>query len=189
MSEQPKPKGKGISKPIMGLPLYAWLAGGAALLLGLYFFLQQRKAGSSTSSTGAVTPAQNVSGTTGYGIPVPVPYGTSTGSTSTPSSQVAAILSPPPGGAQQISVLSQPAGSGSDWQKFVEGIAQAGQTVPLAGPPVSGPSFSYAGVTSSMWQPVDWGGGTGYVWAPNIGSTVPWSQTQSSSVGSAVQFA
>lgn len=189
MSEN-RPKGKGISRPVMGLPLYAWLAGGAALLAGLYFFIQQRNASSASgSNSGAVTPAQNVSGTTGYGIPVPVPYGTNTGSTTTQSSSVAAILSPPPGGSQQISVLSQPAGSNTNWQNYVEGIAQAGQTVPLAGPPVSGPSFSYAGVTSSQWQPVQWGGGTGYIWAPNVGSTVPWSQTQSSNVGSAVQFA
>lgn len=173
-------QGKGISKKIAGLPLYAWLAGGAALLAGLYFFMQSRSSSAaSTSGTSSVTPANNVSGTTGYGIPVPVPYGTNTGSTTTNSTQAqSVVLGGAPGlpnsgvWATQVATETAPGESGGPNIPY--------GTYQLAGSPVS--------VKGSTYYPiVGPGGQTLYALGENVESLLPsYTSTVSNAVGSAV---
>lgn len=180
-SNPPKPKGAGISKPIMGIPLYAWLAGGAALLVG-FLYWKSKGTASSTSGSSSITPAQNTSGTTGYGIPVPVPYSSSTGSTTTNSNQVqAAVLGPTPG---------QP--NSGIWQQNVatynaptSNTSQGYSTIPfgtyeLAGSPITQGNNTFYPIFGP-------GGQEEYALGQNVQSLIPWTGTQSSNVGSAVQ--
>jgi hypothetical protein len=180
-SNPPKAK-TGISKPIMGLPLYAWLAGGAALLVG---FLYLKSRGSTASSTtSGVTPAQNTAGTTGYGIPVPVPYSSTTGSTTTQSSQVqAAVLGPNPGGSNTGIWQNSVATYNAPTQNTSQGYSTLPfGTYELAGSPVTSGQNTFYPIFGPSGQEV---------WAlgENVQSLIPWTGTQSSAVGSATQAA
>lgn len=166
--------GAGILKQkVAGIPVWVIglaVGGGAAALL--YF-----KSKSSSASAAAASQAQGMSGTSASNAsslyPVaPVTYVTgvqepsASSSASTPTTPSNITINPISGSS--VSVLSQPAASGTNWQKYEIGNVPSGQTLTASGAPVAGPSFSFAGTTSSMWQPVDWNGGTGYVWAPNV---------------------
>jgi len=87
MAQQPS-NATGLKKPVMGIPLWGWGAGGLALLVGVFYFMSQRSAPSTgTSGTQTVTPPAGAG--TGYAVPVPYPTGPST-SGPTPSQTVAA---------------------------------------------------------------------------------------------------
>lgn len=181
-STPPKPKGTGISRPIMGIPLYAWLAGGGALLVGFLYLRSRSSSTASSSGTSGITPAQNTSQATGYGIPVPVPYSSSTGTTTTSSQQAqAAVLGPTPGGtntgiwSQDVAVYNAPT------QDTSEGYSQLPfGTYELAGSPVTAGQNTFYPIYGPSGQEE-------YALGENVQSLIPWNGTQSSTVGSAVQ--
>jgi hypothetical protein len=81
----------GIKREVMGLPLYAWLAGGAALLLSILYFARHKGSGTTTAipagaSTGSYP--QNIYDSTNiYGHTGSVPGSTSAAPSPVPSLQ------------------------------------------------------------------------------------------------------
>lgn len=81
-----------LNKQVLGLPLYAWLAGAASFLFVVVYFIRQRSSGTASG----VTPANATTSSQGpYFEYIPYPY---------PSSQVSSGTTPAP---------SPPTGGGS----------------------------------------------------------------------------
>lgn len=153
------PSGHGISRPFLGLPLWAWGAGLAAFGIAAFIYFRQSSSGSSAA-------AMPITSTAGNGVPVPFPPTTTT---STPIGLGTVTLRPRnqsgwdwPTGLPVFSSKDGGVGPGN-----IAIYSPFDSTLPVTGMPVQGGSI--AGQTT--YYPVALpGGGSGFISAADIGS-------------------
>jgi len=166
-----------LTKTFIGLPMYAWLIGGAVTLGAILYFTRAR-ASTSPSSTAS----------SGAGTPVPVPFAVSTnGATGNPSANQLGSINlrskrdngwDRPSGPPVFIDPNQPFDTSGNPKSV--GNIPFGSTVAVTGPSRQGGSI--AGQTT--YYPVSTaGGGTGYISAADVLGWI--GANSSSSVGGA----
>ena len=146
------------------LPVWAYAAGGGALL-GVVFLYKRGASAQTDTSAAAGAP-----GTSPF-APSPIVI-TNPGNMANGTSSVNA----PASSAPATNMITLQGSHGVVWGWSVpqrSGLVATlpnGTTLPSAGPPVTGQNWT-DGVTSNMWQPVKYSGTTIYIWAPEAQST------------------
>lgn len=158
-------------------PLPVWAYGaGAAGGLALWYFNRQGKAASTAAPSATSQAAQAAAAQTGTTNPLLVSTGgeqlynysgSVTTNTSGPTPSTAQYVTVTPVFSDPTSAVVQTPTSWPGSQGATLGTLPRGSQVQITGPPVQGPSFSEGGITSAYWQPVEYNGGTGYMWAPD----------------------
>lgn len=166
-SNAPGSTASSAGKQFLGLPLWAWGLGLGAFVIAVFVIFR----GQSQSSSNSGQTVGGPSSTTGYGVPVPYPVPTSAANNAPTNSQsFGNVIATAREGYHNnlVAIWAAPTTASAQITQV-----PSGTELPVAAPVMQGGSFTYGDVTSSSWQPVSYGGKTGYIWQPDAPTILP----------------